>query len=291
MKNYKSKIGELLKEGYQILKEEGIESYALDCDLLLGKVVKKDRLFLLLNRDYELNHKEIDEFYRLLTLRKNKMPIKYMLGECEFMGLPFYIREGVLIPRPDTEILVECAMEEIKKNKFKDICDVCCGSGIIGITIAKLLKDVNVKCCDISHTAYEVTSENIKRLGVGERVQVIESDLLGEFIENKERFDVVVSNPPYIRKNVIEKLMEDVKNFEPYEALCGGEDGLNFYREITSQSLKLLNNGGMLLFEIGYDQKDSVSNILKENGFVEVECLKDLAGKDRVIKGKIEICC
>lgn len=291
MKNYKSKIGELLKEGYQILKEEGIESYALDCDLLLGKVVKKDRLFLLLNRDYELNHKEIEEFYRLLKLRKNKMPIKYMLGECEFMGLPFYIREGVLIPRPDTEILVECAMEEIKKNKFKNICDVCCGSGIIGITIAKLLKDVNVKCSDISHTAYEVTSENIKRLGVGERVQVIESDLLGKFIENKERFDVVVSNPPYIRKNVIGTLMEDVKNFEPYEALCGGEDGLNFYREITSESLKLLNNGGMLLFEIGYDQKDSVSNLLKENGFVEVECLKDLSGKDRVIKGKIEICC
>lgn len=291
MKNYKSKIGELLKEGYQILKEEGIESYALDCDLLLGKVVKKDRLFLLLNRDYELNDKEIEEFYRLLTLRKNKMPIKYMLSECEFMGLPFYIREGVLIPRPDTEILVECAIEEIKKNKFKDICDVCCGSGIIGITIAKLLGDVNVKSSDISHTAYEVTSENIKRLDVGEKVQVIESDLLGKFIENKEKFDMVVSNPPYIRRNVIGTLMEDVKNFEPYEALCGGEDGLYFYREITSQSLKLLNNGGMLLFEIGYDQKDSVSNILKENGFVEVECLKDLAGKDRVIKGKIEICC
>lgn len=291
MKNYKSKIGELLKEGYQILKEEGIESYALDCDLLLGKVVKKDRLFLLLNRDYELNHKEIEEFYRLLTLRKNKMPIKYMLGECEFMGLSFYIREGVLIPRPDTEILVECAMEEIKKNKFKDICDVCCGSGIIGITIAKLLKDVSVKSSDISHTAYEVTRENIKRLDVGERVQVVESDLLSKFIENKDRFDVIVSNPPYIRKNVIGTLMEDVKNFEPYEALCGGEDGLDFYREITSQSLKLLNNGGMLLFEIGYDQKDSVSNLLKENGFVEVECLKDLAGKDRVIKGKIEICC
>ncbi|MBI6874042.1 peptide chain release factor N(5)-glutamine methyltransferase [Clostridium aciditolerans] len=291
MKNYKSKIGELLKEGYQILKEEGIESYALDCDLLLGKVVKKDRLFLLLNRDYELNDKEIEEFYRLLTLRKNKMPIKYMLGECEFMGLSFYIREGVLIPRPDTEILVECAMEEIKKNKFKDICDVCCGSGIIGITIAKLLKDVNVKSSDISHTAYEVTGENIKRLDVGERVQVVESDLLSKFIENKDRFDVIVSNPPYIKKNVIGTLMEDVKNFEPYEALCGGEDGLDFYREITSQSLKLLNNGGMLLFEIGYDQKDSVSNLLKENGFVEVECLKDLAGKDRVIKGKIEICC
>lgn len=291
MKNYKSKIGELLKDGYETLKAEGIESYALDCDLLLGKVVKKDRLFLLLNRDYELNDKEIEEFYRLLALRKNKMPIKYMLGECEFMGLPFYIKEGVLIPRPDTEILVECAIEEIKKNKFKEICDVCCGSGIIGITIVKLLNEVNVKCSDISRTAYEVTSENIKRLDVGEKVQVVESDLLSKFIEGKERFDMIVSNPPYIRKNVIGTLMEDVKNFEPYEALCGGEDGLDFYREITSQSLKLLNSGGMLLFEIGYDQKDSVCDILRDNGFTEVKCIKDLTGKDRVVKGKIEICC
>lgn len=285
------KVGELLKYGYETLKSEKIESYALDCDLLLGKVMKKDRLFLLLNRDYELSGSEIEEFYGLLRLRKNRMPIKYMLGECEFMGLSFYVKEGVLIPRPDTESLVECAMEEIKRNKFRNICDVCCGSGIIGITLAKLMDSINVKCCDISDIAYEVTDENIKRLNVSGKVEVIKSDLLNELIQSEKKFDAIISNPPYIRKNIIETLMEDVKKFEPYEALCGGEDGLEFYRKITSQSLKVLNKGGMLLFEIGYDQKEAVSNILKQHGFDEIECIKDLAGKDRVLKGKIEICC
>ncbi|MBV7272354.1 peptide chain release factor N(5)-glutamine methyltransferase [Clostridiaceae bacterium UIB06] len=285
------KVGELLKYGYEILKSKGIESYALDCDLLLGKVIKKDRLFLLLNREYELNNSEIDEFYRLISLRKNKMPIKYMLGECEFMGLSFYVKEGVLIPRPDTETLVECAIEEIKKNNFIHVCDVCCGSGIIGLTIAKLMDNVNIKSSDISDIACEVTKENIKRLNLSEKVEVIKSDLLDKFIKNQDKFDVVVSNPPYIRKEVIGTLMEDVKNFEPYEALCGGDDGLDFYRKITCQSLKVLNKGGVLLFEIGYDQMEDVSNILKEYGFSKIECIKDLAEKDRVIKGKIEIGC
>ncbi|WP_411682531.1 peptide chain release factor N(5)-glutamine methyltransferase [Clostridium thailandense] len=291
MERHSLKVGELLKYGYEILKSEGIESYALDCDLLLGKVIKKDRLFLLLNREYELNNSEIDEFYRLISLRKNKMPIKYMLGECEFMGLSFYVKEGVLIPRPDTETLVECAIEEIKKNNFIHVCDVCCGSGIIGLTIAKLMDNVNIKSSDISDIACEVTKENIKRLNLSEKVEVIKSDLLDKFIKNQDKFDVVVSNPPYIRKEVIGTLMEDVKNFEPYEALCGGDDGLDFYRKITCQSLKVLNKGGVLLFEIGYDQMEDVSNILKEYGFSEIECIKDLAGKNRVIKGKLEIGC
>lgn len=291
MERHSLKVGELLKHGYEILKSEGIESYALDCDLLLGKVIKKDRLFLLLNREYELNNSEIDEFYRLISLRKNKMPIKYMLGECEFMGLSFYVKEGVLIPRPDTETLVECAIEEIKKNNFMHVCDVCCGSGIIGLAIAKLIDNVNVKSSDISDIAYEVTEENIKRLNLSEKVEVIKSDLLDKFIKNQDKFDVVVSNPPYIRKEVIGTLMEDVKNFEPYEALCGGDDGLDFYRKITCQSLKVLNKDGVLLFEIGYDQKEDIINILKEYGFSKIECIKDLAGKNRVIKGKIEIGC
>jgi release factor glutamine methyltransferase len=291
MEKCKIKVGELLKEGYKVLKSEGIESYALDCDLLLGKVVKKDRLFLLLNREYEVSGSEAREFYRVLELRKNRMPIKYMLEECEFMGLSFYVREGVLIPRPDTEILVECAVKEISKNGFSRICDVCCGSGIIGITMARLIDNISIKCCDISDIAYEVTSENIKRLNVSEKVKVIKSDLLSSFIHAEEKFDIIVSNPPYIRKDIIETLMEDVKNFEPYEALCGGDDGLDFYRDIASQSLKLLNKGGMLLFEIGYDQKEAVSSILEKCGFCEIECIKDLAGKDRVVKGKIENCC
>ncbi|KZL90074.1 peptide chain release factor N(5)-glutamine methyltransferase [Clostridium magnum] len=291
MEKVKSKIGELLKKGYEILKSVGIDSYQLDCELLLGKVIEKDRLFMLINREYEVSDLEAEKYFQLVEKRKNKMPIKYMLGECEFMGMPFYIKEGVLIPRPDTEVLVESAIEEIKKNKFKNICDVCCGSGIIGISIAKLVDNIKIKSCDISDIAYEVTKENVNRLSVGDRVQIFKSDLLECFIGNGQKFDMIVSNPPYIRPDVIETLMEDVKDYEPYEALYGGEDGLEFYRKITFQSIQLLNKGGLLIFEIGHDQKEAVTEILKENGFGEIKCIKDLAEKDRVIKGKLEICC
>lgn len=287
MEKGKVTVGELLKKGYEILKSVGIESYQLDAELLLGKVVEKDRLFILLNRDYKVNFAEIGEYLQLINKRKNKMPIKYMIGECEFMGLPFSVKEGVLIPRPDTEILVETAIEEIKKNSFKTICDVCCGSGIIGISVAKFIDNVKVRCSDISDVAYEVTGENIKRLGLENRVKVEKGDLLKNFINRNEKFDIIVSNPPYIKEDVIETLMEDVKNYEPYEALSGGEDGLDFYRDITEQSLGLLRNNGMILFEIGYNQGESVRGILKENGFKEVICIKDLAGKDRVVKGKV----
>ncbi|WPC42077.1 peptide chain release factor N(5)-glutamine methyltransferase [Clostridium sp. JS66] len=282
-------IGKLLKFGYEALRSVGIDSYQIDCELLLGKVIKKDRLFILLNRDYKVTVNEEQEYCNFINLRKQKMPIKYILGECEFMGLDFYIKEGVLIPRPDTEVLVELAIKCIKEQKLKNACDVCCGSGAIGISIAKFVEDIKVKCSDISNVAYEVTLENIKRFQLKHKVEVIKSDLLNYFIDNKEKFDIIVSNPPYIREDVIPTLMEDVKNYEPYEALSGGQDGLYFYRKITSQSLKLLNNNGFLLFEIGYDQKDSVSSILEQNGFTDISCIKDLAGKDRVIKGKREI--
>lgn len=291
MEEVKLKIGELLKKGYEILKSVDIDTYQLDCELLLGKIIEKDRLFMLLNRDYEVSSVKAEEYFRLIEKRKNKMPIKYMLEECEFMGMAFYIKEGVLIPRPDTEVLVETTVEEITKNGFKDICDVCCGSGIIGISIAKLVDNIKVKSCDISDIAYEVTKENIDRLSVASKVEIYKSDLLKWFMDTDEKFDVIVSNPPYIKPEVIETLMEDVKDYEPYEALYGGEDGLEFYRKITLQSKQLLNNGGLLIFEIGYDQREAVSNILNENGFLEIECIKDLAGKDRVVKGRLEICC
>jgi release factor glutamine methyltransferase len=282
-------IGELLKIGYETLKSSGIHSYQIDCELLLGKVIKRDRLFIILNRNYEVSNGQKNEYYDFINLRKNKKPMKYILGECEFMGFNFYIKEGVLIPRPDTETLVEWAVKCVEEENFKKVCDVCCGSGIIGLSIAKIKENIKVKCSDISNIACEVTLENIKRFGLENRVEVVQSDLLNYFLNEEEKFDIIVSNPPYIKNDIIPTLMEDVKNYEPYEALSGGKDGLDFYRKITSQSLKLLNKDGFLIFEIGYDQKDSVSSILKENGFSNINCIKDLAGRDRVIKGKIEI--
>jgi len=278
-------IQQLLNKGYEILKENNVDSYMIDCQLLLSKVLRVDRLSIIVNRDLIVEEDKMDEFLGLINLRKNKMPIKYILGNSEFMGIDFIVRPGVLIPRPDTEILVEEVLKLIEENKSTKICDVCCGSGAIGVSIGKLNESTKVECYDISDTACEVTDENIKALALQERVKVVHSDLLQEAILSKKIFEVIVSNPPYIREAVIPTLMEDVKNFEPYIALSGGRDGLEFYKRITAESIDTLIKGGILAFEIGHDQKEEVSGILHENGFSNIRCIKDLAGNDRVIVG------
>ncbi|KYH34926.1 release factor glutamine methyltransferase [Clostridium tepidiprofundi DSM 19306] len=279
------KIQEALIKAYNILKEQNIETYMLDAQLLMCSVIKKDKLFITMNKDFELSKREKDEFFRLVNIRKDKMPVKYILGECEFMGINFKVKQGVLIPRPDTEILVEEAMKYIKELGIKNICDVCCGSGAIGLSIANYFKNVEVTLYDISEVAYEVTKENINNLKLAKSTKVEISDLLEKAIVNGLKFDMIVSNPPYIRKDVIPTLMDDVKDYEPYTALCGGEDGLEFYRKITEQSLKVLKKNGVLAYEIGYDQNKEVKNILKSNGFVDIRCVKDLSGNDRVVIG------
>ena len=278
-------IQQLLTKGYEVLKENDVDSYMIDCQLLLSKVLKVDRLSIIVNRDLIVEEDRINEFLELINLRKNKMPIKYILGNSEFMGMNFIVRPGVLIPRPDTEILVEEVLRLITENKFTKTCDVCCGSGAIGVSIGKLNESAEVECYDISATACEVTEENIKALELQERVKVFYSDLLQKAIKNKKSFEVIVSNPPYIREEVIPTLMEDVRDFEPHLALSGGKDGLEFYKRITAESIDLLTKGGILAFEIGHDQKEEVSAILCENGFSNIRCIKDLAGNDRVVVG------
>lgn len=279
------KVQQLLFKGYEILKQQNIESYMLDCQLILGKVLNMDRMSIIINKELEVREQKTEEFFRLLEKRKNKMPLKYITEEVEFMGLDFFVKQGVLVPRPDTEILVEETIKEIRENKLGRICDVCCGSGVIGLSIAKLLEDTVVYCCDISEVAEEVTKENIQRLSLSERAQFVNSDLLTFALEDELEFDVIVSNPPYIKTEVIPTLMEDVKDHEPYIALWGGKDGLDFYRRITAQSLNILKKGGLLAYEIGYDQSKEVENILQKNGYANVRTVKDLAGNDRVVLG------
>lgn len=281
------KIQELLRSGYDILKSQNIETYMLDTQLILCKVLNKDKLFIITNRDLQVEENKRAEFLKLIELRKKKIPVKYILQSTEFMGLEYFIKTGVLIPRPDTEVLVEEAIKEIKKQNFKKICDVCCGSGAIGIAIANYIDDSQVICYDISEIALEVTQINLERFNLEERVQVLKSDLLSKAIENGYRFDVVVSNPPYIKSKVIGTLMEDVKNYEPFIALCGGEDGLDFYRKIIRELKKVLNPKGLIIFEIGYDQREEVTKLLEQNEFKDVVCIKDLSGNDRVIKGSL----
>lgn len=276
-------IGKVLECGYKILKESNNVSYILDSQLLLSKIINKDKLFIMVNRDFKISSKEAKEYFELIKLRKNKMPIKYILGYTEFMGLNFKVKEGVLVPRPDTEILVENVISIINKNNYLDIADVCCGSGAIGVSIGVYCPNTHVDCFDISDTAYEVTKENASLQEITHRVKVYKSDLLEVAIKNMSMYDVIVSNPPYIRKDVIPSLMEDVKDYEPYEALDGGEDGLYFYRRIALESKRVLKNHGLIALEIGHDQREAVTEILKNSDFHTIECYKDLAGNDRVI--------
>jgi release factor glutamine methyltransferase len=278
-------IGSLLTCGYEKLKNAGIDSYQIDSQILLSKAMDKDRIFILTNRDMPVGEKASEEYLRLVDLREKKMPVKYILGECEFMGYMFKVVEGVLIPRPDTEVLVENVIALVKERGYRKICDVCTGSGIIGITVAKECEETEVLCLDISSAAIETAMENAKDLGVSERVEVVFSDLLEYALDREIRFDAIISNPPYIRTSDIESLMVDVKDYEPFEALCGGEDGLEFYRKITEQSMRLLCKDGMLAFEIGYDQRADVMDILAEKGFRDIASAKDLSGNDRVVLG------
>lgn len=284
---YKKTIGELLIDGNKILKEANIDTYILDTQLLLGKVLGKDKLYLITNKEEEVSKFKVQEFYRLISKRKEKMPIKYILKNTEFMGLEFYVEEGVLIPRSDTEILVEEALKFINYNKEYEVCDLCCGSGAIGISIACLRENTKVDLIDYYDIPEKVTKRNILRHKLNKRANFIKSDLLKEVINEDKKYDILLSNPPYIKEEVIGTLMDDVKNYEPHTALSGGEDGLYFYRKIVDDSDKILKENGILAFEIGHDQGDEVSKLMIEKGYKNVKVVKDLAGHDRVVIGNL----
>ena len=284
---YKKKIGELLIDGNKILKEANIDTYILDTQLLLGKVLGKDKLYLITNKEEEVSKFKEREFYSLIEKRKNKMPISYILKTTEFMGLDLHVEEGVLIPRGDTEILVEETLKFMDEDKEYEVCDLCCGSGAIGISIAHFRENTKVDLIDYYDVPEKVTKRNIVKQKLSNRAKFIKSDLLNEVINQQKKYDILVSNPPYIKEEVIDTLMEDVKDYEPHTALSGGNDGLDFYRRIVDDSDKILKENGILAFEIGHDQGEEVSNLMIEKGYKNVRVVKDLVGLDRVVIGNI----
>ena len=273
------KLAVLLREAKDKLKSVNVDEYALDAELFMAEVLNKDRLFVLLNLDYELNNNEAESFKNMISRRLNHEPTAYIIGRREFMGMDFAVEEGVLIPRPDTEILVETIME--KGTQAKTCLEIGTGSGCISVSLSKLL-GLNVTGVDISQKAVEISKKNAKANGVDNTCKFLLGDMFSPF-KNYEKFDIIVSNPPYIRKDVLPNLMDDVKNFEPILALDGGDDGLYFYREIINQAENYLNPNGMVFFEIGYDQKEDVSLLFKEKGFENIKTVKDLSGLDRVV--------
>ena len=237
---------------------------------------------LITNAKREVSDDEVNRVEKIAARRASGEPLQYILGECEFMSLMFYAESGVLIPRSDTETLVE---EVIKiAPSGADILDFCCGNGCVGISLAHYIQDAHITMTDISDKAIELSKRNIKRNNLSDRITVKKSDILLERVEGK--FEVIVSNPPYIETDVIDTLDSTVKDYEPHLALNGGKDGLTFYRRITSLAPEMLKDGGILAFEIGYNQGESVAELMEKN-FTDVRIIKDLGGNDRVVLGQI----
>lgn len=271
---------EAINLGEKVLSIADITDRKTDAWLLLAMVCKIERSFYYLHMEEEMPEEQLREYEIALKKRAEHVPLQYIVGETEFMGLKFNVNSSVLIPRQDTETLVEQALKVVKPGM--KVLDLCTGSGCIIVSILHNVPDVEGYAIDISKQALNVAKENAKLNDVS--VIFERSDL---FDHVTGTFDVIVSNPPYIRTEEIVKLMPEVQMFEPLEALDGKEDGLYFYRKIITECRDYLNPEGRILFEIGYDQGEDVSALLREAGFKEVTVIKDLAQNDRVVTGML----
>lgn len=282
-----NKLENMLRQASCKLKNAGVGEHQLDAQLFMMKVTGFTKVQLFTQNDHVLSCNEAAEFWEMVEKRVQRIPTQYILGRCQFMGLDFLVSEAVLIPRPDTESLVETILEYKKNYPIHKIMDVGTGSGCIPISLVHYGIDSAI-ALDISVDALKVARENARLNNVSDKIQFINSNLFQNLNEKYcGKLDAIVSNPPYIAKEVIKGLMPEVKDYEPMIALDGGDDGLDFYKKIVSQGKKFLSPKGWMFFEIGYDQGEEVSNILRNEGFEDIVVKKDLAGLDRVVLGKI----
>ena len=275
------KIMEAIKRGMIELKNENIESPKMQSRLLMQFILNKPRQYIIVNDMEELNKADEEKYFNAIKKLRKGIPLEHITHQKEFMKLNFFINENVLIPRQDTEILVEEVIKISKQTNAKKILDLCTGSGAIAVSVAKYLPNCEVTAVDISNDALKVAKRNAINNQVENQITFVSSDMFTNL--NEEKFDIIVSNPPYIRTKVIETLETKVQN-EPYIALDGGEDGLYFYREIVKNAYQYLKFKGYLCMEIGFDQKiDVIELIENEDKFENTYSKKDLYDNDRII--------
>lgn len=277
------KIKEALVEGRDFLKNLEYTDPIYETRKILGEILERDLSYLVSHDNEELSASVEKKYFDILKKRKEGLPLQYILGREDFYGRTFTVLEGVLIPRQDTEISVEVILKILKENNIKNFLEIGCGSGIVSITLDLETKgQVEITAVDISPQAIKNTKVNKNNLK--SNIKILESDL---FEEINEKFDLIYSNPPYIKSHDIENLQVEVRDHEPRLALDGGSDGLYFYRKIIKDAPNFLNSCGFLVFEIGYDEAEDISSIMKEN--FDTKIYKDLNNLDRVVVGRLKV--
>jgi release factor glutamine methyltransferase len=279
-------ISELIKKGMIELKNGNIEEPKLKARLLMQYVLNKSRQYVIVNDREELDNIKEKQYLEEIKILKKGVPIEHITHQKEFMKLGFFVDKNVLIPRQDTEILVEEVINIAKKNNAKKILDLCTGSGAIAVSLAKYLPQAEITAIDISNEALKIAKKNAISNNVENQITFISSDMFTNL--NEEKFDIIVSNPPYIKTNVIKNLDIQVQN-EPYIALDGGKDGLDFYKKIINESYQYLKYNGYLCLEIGFDQKIDVIELIENTeSFTGTYSKKDLFDNDRIIVTRLK---
>ena len=274
-------INSLLNWTVNYFKRKNIQSARLDAEVLLSHVLRQERIYLYVHFDEPMEQNELSKFREYVKKRAQHVPIAYIIGEREFMGLPFKVTKDTLIPRPDTEILVENVLNNVDKDKEIEIVDIGTGSGAIILSLLVNLPKAQGKTVDISSKAIEVAKENAVNLQVNDRCEFFVGDLFAPLNGNK--FDLIVSNPPYIPQKDIATLEDDVKEYEPVSALTDGGDGLSYYRRLLSEGKAYIKENGFIALEIGIYQSEDVKQIAMDNGWKNIKIIKDYAGIDRVV--------
>lgn len=279
------KIREALNKATIELKSKNVDSPKLKARLLMQFILNKDRQYLIVYDEIKLTNSQEEKYFNYIDKIKNGTPIQHITHQQEFMKMNFYVDENVLIPRPDTEILVEEVIKIANKIRAKKILDLCTGSGAISVALAKNISNSKITAIDVSSRALNVAKKNVKINKVENQITFIKSDLFNNL--SKEKYDIIVSNPPYIKRNIIKRLDKEVQK-EPYIALDGGIDGLDFYKRIINQAYEYLKYRGYLCLEIGYDQKEEVIKLIeKAEVYRNTYSKEDLNGKDRIVVTKL----
>ena len=278
-------IKETLRKGIIELKINNIQEPSLKARLLLQYILNKPRQYLIIYDNKQLTLRQEVNFFKGIKKLVKGIPLQHITHSQEFMKMTFYVNEDVLIPRPDTEILVEEVIKIAKRINAKKILDLCTGSGAIAVSLAKYIENSQITAVDISTKAINIAKLNAKNNNVENQITFVESDLFKQL--PKEKYDIIVSNPPYIKKEIIKSLDKEVQN-EPKIALDGGYDGLDFYRKIINNADEFLKFTGYVCLEIGYDQKDDVLELFESKGkYVDATCKKDLFDNDRVVIARL----